>query len=233
MSSKSASLQDLRRQCTALNLSTGGNNATLSTRLQDRTQASLGPSKEQEQLECDAVLMTRSEVGDQEERKGDAKSVFRKALDEEDLHVGNVRAKLFVGNCHGLNLAELMPRVHVLEEEVATQKEEIILLKIKVIWLEDRVSSLTMCLHAYKLLRNRFISTFKINKLANAIEVDRKIIAAGDGWAHGGDAVVDAQLHESETRDGGHDFEAYEKLCGINPWIVLFISKSILTTSAA
>ncbi|KAF8246400.1 hypothetical protein K440DRAFT_662155 [Wilcoxina mikolae CBS 423.85] len=231
MSSKSASLQDLRRQCKDLNLSTRGNNATLSKCLQDHAQASSGPSKEQEELECDAVLMTRSEVGDQEEMKEDAKSAFRKALDEEDLHVEEVRGKLFVGNRRGLNLAELMPRVRVLEEEVATQKEEIatqkeeiILLKIKVVSLEDRVSSLTMSLHAYKLLRNRFISTFKRDKLANATEVDRKIIASGNGWAHGGDAVVDAQLYKSETREGRRDFEAYEKLYGITPLIVLFIT---------
>jgi hypothetical protein len=133
MSSKSASLRDLRQQCKALSLSTSGSHTTLSKRLQDHAQTSSGPSKEQEEndsdaeLECDAVLMTPSEVGDQEEMKGDAKSAFRKALDEEDLHVEEVRGKSFVGNRRGLNLAELMFRVRVLEEEIATQKEEIII----------------------------------------------------------------------------------------------------------
>ena len=49
--------------------------------------------------------MTRSEVGDQEEMKEDAKSALRKALDEEYLHVEEVRGKLFVGNRRGLNLS--------------------------------------------------------------------------------------------------------------------------------
>jgi len=126
-----------------------------------------------------------------------------------------------------LNFAELIPRVRVLEEEFATQKEEIILLKIKVVSLEDRVSSLTISLAAYKLLRNRFISTFKRDKLGNATEADKKIIAEGNGWAHGGDAVVDAQLYKSETREGRRDFYAYNKLYGIHPLTVSVISKSI------
>jgi hypothetical protein len=107
------------------------------------------------------------------------------------------------------------------------------LLKIKVVSLEDRVSSLTMSLAAYKILRNRFISTFKRDKLANATEVDRKIIAAGNGWAHGGDAVVDAQLYISATRESRRDFSAYKKLYGISPLTVVVLSESILTTSTA
>ena len=53
-------------------------------------------------------------------------------------------------------------------------------------------------LDAYKLPRNRFISTFKRDKLGTATEADRKIIAGGKAWAHGGDAAVDALLYQGQ-----------------------------------
>jgi hypothetical protein len=74
-------------------------------------------------------------------------------------------------------------------------KLEIASHKLKITSLEDRVGSLTLSLDAYKILRNLFISTYKRDKLASDTEADRRIIGAGNAWAHGGDAVVDAQLH--------------------------------------
>ena len=81
--------------------------------------------------------------------------------------------------------------------------------------------SLTISLDAYKLLRNRFISKFKRDKLANATEADRRIIA--EGSPHGGDAIADAELyHQGMT--GRRDFQAFKKLYGMDPSIVLRIS---------
>lgn len=116
-----------------------------------------------------------------------------------------------------IGLAGLPARVRALEDEVATQKEELTShkekltshkeeltsLKIKVGSLEDRVSSLTMSQGAYKLPRNRFISKFKRDKLGNATDADMKIIGAGNAWARGGDAGVDAMLHQSQGSDRG------------------------------
>jgi len=53
-------------------------------------------------------------------------------------------------------------------------------------------------LDAYKILRNSFISTFKRDKMGNA---NRTIIGAGNAWAHGGDAVVDASLYYNTGKD--------------------------------
>ncbi|KAA8895182.1 hypothetical protein FN846DRAFT_912061 [Sphaerosporella brunnea] len=185
---------------------------------------------------CDAILVTRSELGDEEEMKKDAKDAFGQALQEaemaltgeEELHVQDVRGELFVGNRRGLSLAGLPERVRVFEQQVASlevKNAEIPSLKIK-----SDVS-----LDAYKLLRNRFISTFKRDKLASATEADRRIIGEGNAWAHGGDAVVDALLY---TGTGGRrDFKAFEKLYGFPPETVQRISHQptidVMNTHAA
>jgi hypothetical protein len=155
--------------------------------------------------------------------KRDAKDALGQALQEEELHVEDVRGELFVGNRRDLSLAGLPERVRVLEQEITSQKIEIASQKIKSASLEDRVSDLTSSLEAYKLLRNRFISTFKRDKLASATEADTRFIAAGNTWAHGGDAVVDALLY---TGTGGRrDFTAFEKLYGFRPETVQRISE--------
>ncbi|KAA8892897.1 hypothetical protein FN846DRAFT_788650 [Sphaerosporella brunnea] len=190
------------------------------------------PAEDDDSTECDAILVTRSELGDEEEMKRDAKDALGQ---EEELHVEDVRGELFVGNRRGLSLAGLPERVRVLEQEIASQKIEIASQKIKSASLEDRVSDLTSSLEAYKLLRNRFISTFKRDKLASATEADTRFIAAGNTWAHGGDAVVDALLY---TGTGGRrDFTAFEKLYGFRPETVQRISHQptidVMNTHAA
>ncbi|KAF8545375.1 hypothetical protein BDD12DRAFT_871655 [Trichophaea hybrida] len=67
----------------------------------------------------------------------------------------------------------------------------------KIASLEDRVSSLTSSLNAYKFLQNRFI--------------------------RGGDAVVDASLYTGSERR--QDPSAYERLYGMNLLRVLSISE--------
>lgn len=85
------------------------------------------------------------------------------------------------------------------------------------------MSGLTCSLDTYKLLRNRFISTYKRDKLENATDSDRKIIGVGNLWAHGGDAVVDAQLYQD--RSGRCDFSVFKKLYGLLPETVQRISE--------
>ncbi|KAF8466208.1 hypothetical protein BDZ91DRAFT_816757, partial [Kalaharituber pfeilii] len=67
-----------------------------------------------------------------------------------------------------------------------------------------------------------FISTFKRDILENATDSDRRIIGAGNAWAHGGDAVVDAQLYRGAG--GRRDFGAFKKLYGFPPETVERIS---------
>ena len=68
--------------------------------------------------------------------------------------------------------------------------------KSEIASLEDRVKSPSQSLQNYKLVRGRFISTFKRDVLGTATDAGREIIRGGNTWAHGGDAIVDAQLNE-------------------------------------
>ena len=65
-------------------------------------------------------------------------------------------------------------------------------LQSRVSALEDRAKSLSASLHQYKLVRDRFISTFKRDILNTVTGADREIIRSGNMWTH--DAIVDAQL---------------------------------------
>lgn len=192
------------------------------------------------------MRITRSEIGEEgkeEEMKRDAKaSSLEQALNEqkEKFYVEEVRDHLFAGDRRGLDRAGLSTRgVGALEDEVATReegitsrREEITAQKVGITSLKEKlnshkikISSLedpTTSLDAHKLVRNRFISTFKRDKLANATEADRRIIAeGGNGWAHGGDAIADAKLYQGMA--GRRDFRAFEKLYGMDPSIVLRI----------
>ncbi|KAH8148469.1 uncharacterized protein LAJ45_07572 [Morchella importuna] len=59
-------------------------------------------------------------------------------------------------------------------------------------------------------------ATFKGDKLANVTD------GAGNAWAHGGDAVVDASLYRGSERR--RDPSAYERLYGMDPLRVLSIN---------
>ncbi|RPB02832.1 hypothetical protein L873DRAFT_1732661 [Choiromyces venosus 120613-1] len=164
-------------------------------------------------------MVTKSKIGSEKLMKQDAKDALEQALEEDDLYVEEVKGEHFVGNRHGLTLAGLPKRILELEQ----QATEFTSHRAKVASLEDHVGSLTTSIEAYKLLRNRFISTFKRDKgLVNATEADRKIIAEGNGWAHGGDVVVDALLYQGT--EGRRDRLAFEKLYGIMPGDIRVIS---------
>ena len=94
--------------------------------------------------------------------------------------------------------------------------------------LEEQVSSLTTSLDSYLLLRNRFISTYKRDKLRNPTEADLRTIAAGNKWAHGGDAVADARLYQGQVRGRRRDFATYQSLYGITPAETSEIGKVVI-----
>ncbi|KAL7275212.1 hypothetical protein RUND412_001861 [Rhizina undulata] len=181
---------------------------------------------EDDSMRCDAILATRSELGEEETMKADTKDAFEQAL--EELHVGVVRGEMVVGNRRGLNLAGLSTRVRILEDEVAGQKEKATLQKEKttlqeaeIAELKDQVLTLRLSMKEYRRVRNWFISTFKRDKLNNADGSDIKSIQEGNVTAHGGDAIVNALLYKGP--DGRRDASAFEKLYGLNPLRVLAI----------
>jgi len=113
---------------------------------------------------------------------------FRQALRNDDLTVEEAGGELVVGNRRGLNLAGLPVRIALFQAQNASQDQ-------KIASLQAQNASLTSSLPSYKILRNRFISTFKRDVLNNATE-DKRIIAASNTLAHGGDAAADAMLYQ-------------------------------------
>jgi len=103
--------------------------------------------------------------------RADAKQALNQTLQD---HVEDVNGSLWVGNRRGLDLTGLLHR-SVLEGQIT----EVPLLKLRITSLEDHVSNLTSSLASYRLLRNRFISTFKRDKLGNATDINRKNIETG------------------------------------------------------
>ena len=94
--------------------------------------------------------------------------------------------------------------------------------------LQEQVASLTTSLDAYLILRNRFLSTYKKDKLHNATDADFRMIAAGNKWAHGGDAVADARLYQGQVRGRRRDFATYQSLYGITPAETSEIGKVVI-----
>jgi hypothetical protein len=174
-------------------------------RLEDkRNHPEVLSPQSQDDNECDAILVTLSELRDQKGMKRDAKDALEQALNKEELHVEEVCSESFVRNRRGFSFAK---RIRTLERlvdeipslqnsvasiEVKTASHEVktaalevktALLKVKKVSLEDRVGSVTSSLDAYQLLRNRFISTFKPDKLGKATDKDRSIIGVVNSWA--------------------------------------------------
>ncbi|KAG0129176.1 hypothetical protein HOY82DRAFT_465121, partial [Tuber indicum] len=68
---------------------------------------------------------------------------------------------------------------------------------------------------------NRFMSSFKHNKLHSAVDCDHKIIRDGNATAHGGNTEADAMLYCGPA--GRRDVKTFEHLYGLLPEMVLKI----------
>ncbi|KAF8424059.1 hypothetical protein EV426DRAFT_717055 [Tirmania nivea] len=175
---------------------------------------------------CDTILAVESNVGDEKAMKDDAKISLRNALDTDDLYVETVGRDLCIGNLQGLEYARYRSERNHFEERLAALEEREILKDVKIASLEDRVTNLTVSLDSYHVLRNRFLSTFKRDKLGNATEADFRLISEGEGnnWAHGGDAIADALLYQKQRSYCRRDVSTYKRLYGLDPARVLEIS---------
>ncbi|RPA91453.1 hypothetical protein L873DRAFT_1714083, partial [Choiromyces venosus 120613-1] len=172
---------------------------------------------------CDAILVTKSKTGNEEEMKDEARDALGQALQEEELEVDHVMGEPFISNRCGLYFAAYPECLHVLEERDSAHEEIESTLKSEVTLLQGQVSTLKLSIPEYSRVRNRLISTFKRDKLNNAMESDIDIIQEGNIMAHEGDAAVDALLYEG--LNGRHDPSAFEELYGIHPADVVKISE--------
>jgi hypothetical protein len=126
----------------------------------------------------------------------DAKDALEQAVNEEELHVEEVRSESFVGNHRGFSFAKRLRTLERLVDEILSHKNRVVSLGVKTASLEvktaslnaktasleDRVGSVASSPGAYKPLRNRFISTSKRDKLRKATDKDRNIIGVVNSW---------------------------------------------------
>ncbi|RPB04313.1 hypothetical protein L873DRAFT_1667159 [Choiromyces venosus 120613-1] len=215
-------LKDLQEQCKAARLDHRGKIPELVQCLKDRKDRKESSPEDQEDPKCDAILVTQSKVSSEEETKRDAKDAFGQALEEEEIEVKMVMGELYVGNPRGLGLAGVQERLRVLEEKdilkdtnIASLKGKVDSLENNVTELNNRVSTLTLAGQDYRRVWNRFISTFKRDKLDDVTQSDLDIIRESSITVHGGDAAVDALLYEGV--EGRYDTYTFEELYGMHP----------------
>ena len=184
------SYKELRAKCKSLGLRAGGSKEELAKRINAQITATSTTSDESGNPDlCDCIVATGVEYGGEDEMRAGA-AVVRQAELERELEVETLAGgQVAVDNRRGLDVAELKTKVYELREFEGGAKSEIAS-------LEDRVQSPSQSLQNYKLVRSRFISTFKRDVLGTATDAGREIVRGGNTWAHGGDAIADAQLYE-------------------------------------
>ncbi|RPA90851.1 hypothetical protein L873DRAFT_1716449 [Choiromyces venosus 120613-1] len=170
---------------------------------------------DQEDPKCDAILVTQSKVSSEEGTKRDARDAFGQALGEEELEVKMVMGELYVGNPRGLGLAGVNTEIASLKGKVASLEQKDILKDTEIAKLKDYVSTLRLAGQDYRRVRNRFISTFKRDKLDGVTQSDLDIIREGNITVHRGDAAVDALLYDGI--EGRYDTYTFEELYGMHP----------------
>ena len=167
---------------------------------------------------------------------------LERALGEDEFLVSGVshRRGHAVGNRRGLEYAEMLELFRemkgdfaifkaetkafstALEADVCALKADVYALKADVYALQYRAGLMGRSLETYKRLRWRFICTFIRDKLKGEVS-DNSLITDGNAMAYGGDATVDADLFEGNTRTA-FEHRAFELLYGLAPAVVRLLS---------
>jgi len=180
------------------------------------------------QSECESDNIhpyTSQAISNKEETKSSSTSspAAKSQIKHEAYHVGH-RVVFPLGGLEG-RIIELRnkntsreSKITLLEDKVDELIRKGQVNKWNIESLECHVATLTATLESYKLVRNRFISTFKYTKLNNATDEDMKIIAEGDICPDGGDVIGDAELYKSS--DGRQDWYDFEQLYGFPPPVI-------------
>ncbi|KAG0641276.1 hypothetical protein HOY80DRAFT_902576 [Tuber brumale] len=215
--------QVLQDECKDLGLRSTGTVAQLTQRIDNHNKSMQISTTGEEYPMCDAILVTESMVGDDEDMKTEAKEAFEKELEKEELEVDHVRGEVYFGNRRGLDLSSMKAKLDSHERKVSLLETQAKGLENDAKDLRARVATLSLATQDYKLVRHRFISTFKRIKLPDQMEAwDYAIIQDGNLIAHGGDAAVDALLYEGIS--GRKDIYAFQQLYGLHPSDVRMIT---------
>ena len=132
--------------------------------------------------------------------------------------------KVFVGNEEGLRYAERRMQTETVEQQLSSLQQRVSTLETdkyrlldRIDVLDDRIGVLEEGSTAMRGMRDRFLSTYKRDKLLKQLnDYDLDCISAGNRTAHGGNAKYDATLYDS----GRTDYSVYKELYGLHPAIV-------------
>ncbi|KAG0124342.1 hypothetical protein HOY82DRAFT_673545 [Tuber indicum] len=208
--------QLLQDECKDLGLSSAGTVAQIIERIDNHKKSKQISTKEDEGPLCDAILVTQSMVGDDEDMRMEAKEAFEKELEKEELEVESVRGEVYAGNRRGLELAGIKAKLGAHESEIKELKGQVKDLKNDVKELTTRVSTLSLAAQDYHRVRLRCLCTWKRDNLPEEMEdSDYDIIRDGSLIAHGGDAAVDSLFYEGIA--GRKDTYVFQQLYGLHP----------------
>jgi len=183
---------------------------------------------------CDVILVSKTAIGNREDMKAEGKRSLHQALEMNDLCVKDDESELFVANPPGLaygrlpaHLEEVERKMEAKEKSLDTITKELKSRQDENIVLQTSVHKLTQSLALYRLSRQRFISTFKRDKLGTSsiTRADREIIDNGNNLVHGGDANTDAFLYTGTIVGVRRDTSAFTQLYRLRPEIVETLGK--------
>jgi hypothetical protein len=179
-----------------------------------------------------AIISCAVRTGSEYDMITNVKNELKGVAENTSLYTEHINNDIFVGNTQGLMHARqsrerdmFESRLSRNEQEMAEVKRELSSAKHELISAKSRIINIEESLGYYKVLRNRFISTFKRDKLFNATLADQCLIGDGNVWAHEGNASRDAELYDSVG--GRTDVAIYETLYGLHPAVVKTLSKSV------
>jgi hypothetical protein len=177
-----------------------------------------------------AVLVVTTEVPDEHTMIETSQLRLKEAVDTDQLVVENIRGDMFVGNIAGMEYAQakadsrpLRDRTKALEESTKALQEEVQQLKIRVEHTDMRMMNMEASIDGFRDFRNRFISTYKRDKLSLVEESDHWFIRSGNRFAHEGNFKRDAELYEGMS--GRKDDWVFTELYGIDPATVRKIGR--------
>jgi len=204
MNPDSASYQELQSECKRLGLSAVGTMSDLKRRLKGRINRQNNFPTDGKETTPQPATSPPAPV--KQSRRRDTKSEVSSQL---AYHLGRPSTDI-----PGLLEATNKMMTLLLEDSEAQDKllaEQHLLLKS----LHESFGSMTASLSPYHQQRDRFISTFKKDKLGTATRMDLAIIGKGNFIPEAGDAATDALLYSQPT--GRRDIKTFQKLYGLHP----------------
>ena len=162
--------------------------------------------------------MIAAEKAALEQMIGAEKDLHDKALVSLKQKNGHLEQKIGAEkDLHDKALVSLKQKNEHLQQTITRLKE---IFELKYNSKEERLRTLLDSNKSYPLMRDRYISIYRRDRLHNDTKKDRRIIAEGNTTVHGGDLVSDASLYLATSTRRRNDPSVFKKLYGVHPNVV-------------